>query len=152
MTGAVLAIDVRGRAGQSLRETWAGGPVNLMGLAVAGFPNLFTVTGPGSPSVLTNVIRAIEQHVDWLVRMFGDLRRDGVAVIEARAPAQAEWVAHVNEVADRTLFTKTPSWYCGSDIPGKPKVFMPYAGGLPAYREAAERVARNGYEGFALTR
>lgn len=151
MTGAFLAVDVTGRNGLTNRRAWAEGPVNLLGLMIAGFPNLFTVTGPGSPSVLTNVIRSIEYHVDWLTRCFTDLRAQGVGVIEATPQAQADWVAHVNEVANRTLFTKTPSWYCGADIPGKPKVFMPYAGGLPAYRDKAEAMARAGYAGFALT-
>ncbi|MEZ5729543.1 MAG: NAD(P)/FAD-dependent oxidoreductase [Burkholderiaceae bacterium] len=152
MTGAFLAVDIEGRDGLTNHQAWADGPRNLLGLMVAGFPNLFTVTGPGSPSVLTNVIRAIEHHVDWLTRCFKDLRDQGVEVIEATAAAQDAWVAHVNELAERTLFVKTPSWYLGSDIPGKPKVFMPYAGGLPLYREKADAIARNGYEGFVLSR
>ena len=144
MTGAFLSVDVRGRDGVTNQDAWRGGPVNLLGLMISGFPNLFTVTGPGSPSVLTNVIRSIEYHVDWITRCFEDMREQGYGVIEATPKAQADWVAHVNEVADATLFTRTPSWYCGADIPGKPKVFMPYAGGLPNYRDKAEHVAAHG--------
>jgi cyclohexanone monooxygenase len=150
MTGAFLAVDVRGRDGLSNRDAWAEGPRSYLGLMVAGFPNLFTVTGPGSPSVLTNVIRSIEHHVDWLTRCFEDLRARDVETIEASAEAQAAWVAHVNDLAHQTLFVKSPSWYCGSDIPGKPKVFTPYAGGLPAYREKADAIAANDYEGFEM--
>lgn len=152
MTGALLAVDVVGRDGLTAKEAWENGPRNLLGLMIAGFPNMFTVTGPGSPSVLANVIRAIEHHVDWLSNCFDYLRRENIACIEADAQAQDAWVQHVNQLADRTLFPRTPSWYIGADIPGKPKVFMPYAGGLPAYRVHADRVARNGYEGFRLTR
>lgn len=151
MTGALLAVDVVGRDGSRVKEAWENGPRNLLGLMIAGFPNMFTVTGPGSPSVLANVIRAIEHHVEWLSNCFDYLRRENIACIEADAQAQDAWVQHVNQLADRTLFPRTPSWYIGADIPGKPKVFMPYAGGLPAYREHADRVARNGYEGFRLT-
>ena len=152
MTGALLAVDVIGRNGLAAKTAWENGPRNLLGLMIAGFPNMFTVTGPGSPSVLANVIRAIEHHVDWLSNCFEYLRRENIACIEADEHAQDAWVQHVNQLADRTLFPRTPSWYIGADIPGKPKVFMPYAGGLPAYREHADRVARNGYEGFRLTR
>ena len=152
MTGAFLAVEVTGREGLTNAQAWAEGPVNLLGLMVAGFPNLFTVTGPGSPSVLTNVIRSIEHHVDWLTRCFEDLRAQGIGVIEATPEAQADWVAHNNAISAGTLFTRTPSWYCGADIPGKPKVFMPYAGGLPAYRQKADGMAANGYAGFALTK
>lgn len=150
MTGAFLSVDVIGKDGLTNQQAWADGPKNMLGLMIAGFPNLFTVTGPGSPSVLTNVIRSIEYHVDWLTRCFIDLRTARIAEIEPTAAAQSAWVGHVNAVADKTLFTKTPSWYCGADIPGKPKVFMPYAGGLPAYRDKAEAVATNGYQGFHL--
>ncbi|MBX3526580.1 MAG: NAD(P)/FAD-dependent oxidoreductase [Rhodoblastus sp.] len=152
MTGALLAVDVVGRDGLTAKTAWENGPRNLLGLMIAGFPNMFTVTGPGSPSVLANVIRAIEHHVDWLSNCFDYLRRENIACIEADEHAQDAWVQHVNQLADRTLFPRTPSWYIGADIPGKPKVFMPYAGGLPAYREHADRVAQNGYEGFRLTR
>jgi len=148
LTGGFLAVDVTGRDGLTNQEAWADGPATLLGLMISGFPNLFMMAGPGSPSVLTNVIRSIEYHVDWLTRCFEDLRAAGLAVIEPSEEAQADWVSHVNDVASKTLFTKTPSWYCGSDIPGKPKLFMPYAGGLPAYREKAEEAALHGYRGF----
>ena len=152
MTGALLAVDIVGRDGLTAKKAWENGPRNLLGLMIAGFPNMFTVTGPGSPSVLANVIRAIEHHVDWLSNCFDYLRRENIACIEANEKAQDAWVQHVNQLADRTLFPRTQSWYLGSDIAGKPKVFMPYAGGLPAYREHADRVARDGYAGFRLTR
>ncbi len=151
MTGALLAVDITGRDGLKADDVWANGPRNYLGLAIAGFPNMFMVTGPGSPSVLTNVIRAIEHHVDWLTDCFETMRDNDIATIEATTEAQDGWVEHVNELADRTLYPRTPSWYLGSDIPGKPKVFMPYAGGLPAYREEADGVALRGYEGFTLT-
>lgn len=151
MTGAFLAVDIHGRDGVTNREAWAAGPVNLLGLMVAGFPNLFVMTGPGSPSVMTNVIRAIEHHVDWITRCLEDLRDRGIAEIEAGAQAQRDWVRHVNEVADATLMTRTASWYLGADIPGKPKVFMPYLGGLPVYRAKADGMQANNYQGFVLT-
>jgi len=150
MTGAFLSIDVKGRGGLTNHEAWAGGPETYLGLTVAGFPNLFLMTGPGSPSVLSNVIRSIEQHVDWVTKCLIDLRKQGVATIEATPQAQENWVTHVNEVAQATLYVKTSSWYSGADIPGKPKVFAPYAGGLPQYRDKVEGVAREGYVGFSL--
>ena len=150
MTGSLLKIDIRGRAGEPLRQAWEAGPRSYLGLMVAGFPNLFTVTGPGSPSVLANMIFAIEQHVDWIAECLRSLGERGVTSIEAEPEAQDEWVAHVNEVADRTLFPQANSWYVGANIPGKPRVFMPYAGGVVPYRRKCEEVAANGYEGFLL--
>jgi cyclohexanone monooxygenase len=150
MTGSLLKIDVRGRADLSLNAAWEAGPRSYLGLMVAGFPNLFTVTGPGSPSVLANMIFAIEQHVDWIAQCLSSLRERGVNSIEAEYDAQDQWVAHVNEVADRTLFPQANSWYVGANIPGKPRVFMPYAGGVVPYRRKCEEVAANGYQGFQL--
>jgi cation diffusion facilitator CzcD-associated flavoprotein CzcO len=150
MTGALLAIDVRGRGGQSLRDAWATGPRTYLGLSVAGFPNLFTITGPGSPSVLSNMIVSIEQHVDWIADCLAWLREQGRDTIEATVEAQDAWVAHVNEVADRTLYPRANSWYLGANVPGKPRVFMPYVGGVGAYAEKCRAVAANGYGGFAL--
>ncbi len=150
MTGSLLKIDIRGRAGEPLRQAWEAGPRSYLGLMVAGFPNLFTVTGPGSPSVLANMIFAIEQHVDWIAECLRSLRERGADSIEAQPEAQDQWVAHVNEVADRTLFPQANSWYVGANIPGKPRVFMPYAGGVVPYRRKCEEVAANGYEGFLL--
>lgn len=152
ITGALIAIDVRGRDGLSLRERWAAGPRAYLGVAVAGFPNLFTITGPGSPSVLGNVIVSIEQHVDWISNCIAYMRRAGLDRIEAQEPAQDAWVEHVAEVASKTLFVAAKSWFLGANIEGKPRVFMPYAGGVPAYRRRCEEVAERGYEGFTLNR
>jgi cyclohexanone monooxygenase len=150
MTGALLAIDIRGREGRSLREAWGEGPRTYLGLAIAGFPNLFTITGPGSPSVLSNMIVSIEQHVDWIADCVTYLRAHGCATIEATPGAQAGWVAHVNEVGHTTLYPRAASWYMGANVPGKPRVFMPYIGGVGAYRQTCDAVAAGGYEGFTL--
>ena len=150
MTGALKSIDVRGRGGQSLRDKWDHGPRTYLGLAIAGFPNMFILAGPGSPSVLANMVHAIELHVDWVTRLLQDLRMHGQSVVEAGQKAEDEWVAHVNEVADRTLYPIANSWYMGSNMPGKPRVFMPYVGGVPAYRKIVNEVVRKGYEGFTL--
>jgi cyclohexanone monooxygenase len=148
MTGALLAIDVRGRDGVTLHEAWADGPKALLGLAVAGFPNLFTVTGPGSPSALSNVIVSIEQHVDWIADCIAWLDAQGMTRIEADEDAQEAWVAHVGEVAAGTLFPRAASWYVGANIPGKPRVFMPYVGGVGPYRQRCDEIAAAGYTGF----
>jgi cyclohexanone monooxygenase len=150
MTGALMALDIRGVNGARLRETWAEGPRTYLGLGVAGFPNLFTITGPGSPSVLTNMLPTIEQHVEWIADCLAFLRARGFDRIEATAEAEAAWVAHVNEIADRTLFPTCNSWYLGANVPGKPRVFMPYIG-FPPYVAKCNEVAANGYEGFALS-
>ena len=150
MTGALLAMDIRGRAGLSLRDKWAGGPRNYLGLMVAGFPNLFTVTGPGSPSVLVNMVIGIEQHVDWITDCIRHLDQSGAATIEADEAAEDRWVDHVNAEADLTLFPRAASWYVGANIPGKPRVFMPYVGGIGRYRKKCDEVAANGYEGFRI--
>jgi cation diffusion facilitator CzcD-associated flavoprotein CzcO len=151
MTGALLQIDIRGRSGASLADKWAAGPRTYLGLAIAGFPNLFTITGPGSPSVLTNMLPSIEQHVNWIADCLGHLRDRGAARIEASVDAEDAWVSHVNELADASLRSTTDSWYVGANIPGKPRVFMPYIGGFPTYVKTCEEVAANGYEGFAVS-
>ena len=151
MTGALLEIDVRGRDGRPLKEKWSEGPRTYLGLATAGFPNLFIVTGPGSPSVLSNMVLSIEQHVDWIADCIGYLREHGVATIEATPDAEDGWVAHVGEVAEATLFPRANSWYVGANIPGKPRVFMPYLGGVGTYRAHCDGVAANGYEGFSVS-
>ncbi|WP_432482646.1 flavin-containing monooxygenase [Kineococcus esterisolvens] len=148
MTGALMAIDIRGRDGRSLRQAWSAGPKTYLGLAVAGFPGLFTVTGPGSPSVLSNMVVSIEQHVEWIADAISWSRERGTEVFEATQEAQEAWVEHVNAVADSTLFTEANSWYLGANVPGKPRVFMPYAGGVGAYRQKCDEVAAAGYEGF----
>ena len=149
MTGAVLGIDIRGRGGTALRDKWDAGPRTYLGLCTVGFPNLFLVTGPGSPSVLTNMIVSIEQHVDWITACLTDLRREGRATIEATPQAEDAWVEHVNAVAGLTLYPTCNSWYLGKNIPGKPQVFMPLIG-FPPYAEKCAQVAADGYEGFKL--
>lgn len=150
MTGTLTRIDIRGRGGRSLADKWADGPHTYLGLTVAGFPNLFTITGPGSPSVLTNMIMSIEQHVEWIADCIAWLGERQLATIEASEEAETEWVAHVAEVAEPTLFPQADSWYMGANVPGKPRVFLPYVGGFPAYVEACNDVVANGYRGFAL--
>lgn len=151
MTGTLLAMDIRGSGGRTLAEAWEAGPVTYLGLMVAGFPNLFTVTGPGSPSVLSNMIVSIEQHVEWITDAMAYLRRQGLTRIEATEQAQEDWVRHANEVAHRTLYPQANSWYMGVNIPGKPQVFMPYIGGVGTYRQICDEVAAEGYRGFALS-
>ena len=151
MTGSLLKIDIRGRAGRTIAEKWAAGPRTYLGLMTAGFPNLFLITGPGSPSVLSNMIVSIEQHVDWVAGCIEGLLADGVDAIEATGEAEDDWVAHVNEVAYRTLYPAANSWYMGANIPGKPRIFMPYIGGVGAYREKCDEVAAQSYVGFRRT-
>ena len=147
--GAIKAIDIHGRDGISLRKEWEMGPRCYLGLAVSGFPNLFTVTGPGSPSVLSNVVISIEQHVEWIVRCLSDMRERGAATIEADADAEQAWMEHSNEVAHMTLFPRADSWYKGRTRDGR-EVFMPYVGGVGTYRAKCDEIAEAGYQGFAL--
>ncbi|WP_457255096.1 flavin-containing monooxygenase [Pedococcus sp. P5_B7] len=149
LTGALTQINIQGRNGAKLVDAWRDGPMNYLGLMVSGFPNMFIVTGPGSPSVLTNMAVSIEQHVDWIVRCIDDLVKNDYATIEAEPSSQAEWVEHVNEVADRTIYVHAASWYNGGNIPGKPRVFLPYAGGIGPYRVLCDEVAAEGYRGFS---
>ncbi len=151
MTGTLLNIDIRGRDGWSLRDKWAEGPRAYLGIAMAGFPNLFAITGPGSPSVLSNMIVSIEQHVDWVADCLAYLRDHGQASIEADINAEDRWVAHVNELGHTTLYPQANSWYMGANIPGKPRIFMPYIGGVGTYRQKCDEVAAEGYTGFHLT-
>ncbi len=150
MTGALKRIDIRGRDGLPLRDAWEAGPRSYLGLAVNGFPNLFTITGPGSPSVLTNMMPSIEQHVEWVSDCIEALRGRGATVIEAERAAQDGWVGHVNDLADASLRSTCSSWYVGANIAGKPRVFMPYIGGYPAYAARCAEIAAAGYEGFAI--
>lgn len=152
VTGSVERLGVRGRGGVALKEKWAGGPATYLGLMISGFPNLFLVTGPGSPSVLTNVVVSIEQHVDWIARCLERMQQQGVDRVEPEARAEQEWVAHVNEVAAGTLFPSTKSWYMGANIPGKPRVFLPYVGGFGNYTRLCEKVIAEGYPGFRFSR
>lgn len=150
MTGALHAIDIRGRSGLSLVEKWRAGPITYLGLGSAGFPNLFTITGPGSPSVLVNMVTAIEQHVDWIAGCLDFMADRGLATIEATPESERAWVDHVNAVADETLYPTCNSWYLGANVPGKPRVFMPHVG-FPAYEAKCNEVAANDYEGFTFT-
>jgi cyclohexanone monooxygenase len=150
MTGALLRIDITGRGGVKLRERWAEGPKTYLGMAVAGFPNMFLITGPGSPSVFTNMVTSIEQHVDWIADCMAHVLAKGGTAVEAEEEAQEKWVAHVNELASKTIFPTANSWYMGANIPGKPRVFMPYLGGAATYSATCERVAQSGYEGFRI--
>jgi cyclohexanone monooxygenase len=150
MTGTLLKIDIQGRGGLHLREKWVDGPRTYLGLCLAGFPNLFTITGPGSPSVLTNMLMSIEQHVDWIVDCVEYLRDRNIAEIEPTLEAENEWVTHNNEVASDHIRNSCSSWYIGGNIEGKPRLFMPYVGGFPNYVEKCRNIADKGYEGFVL--
>lgn len=150
MTGAISKIDIVGRRGLNLKEKWLNGPNTLLGLMTAGFPNLFIVTGPGSPSVLTNMIPSIEDNVQWIADCISHISEEGADFIEATGPAEETWMGEVRKAAEGTLFVQAKSWYLGVNIPGKPAVFMPYAGGMPAYQRICEEVAADGYRGFAI--
>jgi cation diffusion facilitator CzcD-associated flavoprotein CzcO len=150
MTGTMMRLDLRGRGGLPIRDKWRAGPLNYLGLTIAGFPNLFNIAGPGSTSAFTNVIVAIEQHVDWIADCVAHLDAQGLHSIEATEQAEAAWAEHVNAAARRTVFLSCNSWYLGANIPGKPRMFMPLAGGFPQYAERCAEMARKGYEGFVL--
>jgi cyclohexanone monooxygenase len=150
MTGALAAIDIRGRDGITLSDRWKAGPRSYLGIAVADFPNLFTITGPSSPSVLSNMAVSIEQHVDFVTDAVEHLRDNGYAAINPTVEAEDEWLAHVEEVGNATLYPIADSWYVGANVPGKPRVLMAYIGGVGAYRERCNQIAANGYEGFQL--
>jgi cyclohexanone monooxygenase len=150
MTGSVAKIDIRGRDGETLNHKWAAGPKTYLGLMSEGFPNLFIITGPGSPSVLSNMIVSIEQHVDWIADCLAFMRKRGLVSMEATRDAEEKWVAHVNEVAQMTVYPQANSWYMGANIPGKPRIFMPYIGGVGVYRRICDEVATAGYRGFEM--
>ena len=151
-TGSLLKPEIVGRGGQTLRDKWAAGPTSFLGIAVNGFPNMFVIVGPGSPSLLSNVLLSSEEQIDWLVALFEHCRAHGIDTVEASAKAEQDWVAHVNERARETLYLKTASYYLGAEMPGKPRVFMPYSGGVRGYRRILEKTAANGYQGFELGR
>lgn len=151
MTGALLKIDIRGTQGLKLSDKWDSGPRTYLGLQVSGFPNMFTITGPGSPSVLVNMPVAIEQHVDWIADCIEHMDNTGISRIEASEAAEDEWVEHVHDIAKTTLFYEAKSWYLGVNIPGKPQVFMPYVGGMPLYKQHCEESVRDGYKGFEMS-
>ena len=148
MTGSIFNVDIKGRDGLALKEKWNAGPKTYLGLMSASFPNLFMITGPGSPSVKSNMIMSIEQHVDLVIETLLSMRRKGLSVVEPELEAENKWVDHVQEVANKTLFPQANSWYMGANIPGKPRLFMPYIGGVGAYREICEEIVANNYKGF----
>ncbi|GAA3742309.1 cyclohexanone monooxygenase/phenylacetone monooxygenase [Spinactinospora alkalitolerans] len=151
MTGALLKIDFRGVGGVALKEKWAAGPRTYLGLSTAGFPNLFFIAGPGSPSVISNMLVSIEQHVEWVTDYIEHMFKNGLVRSEAVLEAEDAWVRHVNEVADATLYPVADSWYLGANVPGKPRVFMPYVGGVGRYRRICTEVAADDYRGFRTT-
>jgi cyclohexanone monooxygenase len=151
MTGPLLRMNITGRNGLSLKDKWEYGPRTYLGISTAGFPNLFMITGPGSPSVLASMITAIEQHVDWIADAIVYLAQSDLEVMEASPEAEDRWVDHVNAVADQTLYRFANSWYLGANIPGKPRVFMPYVGGFNVYRDKCDEVSANNYEGFTMS-
>ena len=150
MTGAIVGVDITGRDGLTLKQKWAEGPVTYLGLMTSGFPNLYMITGPGSPSVLSNMMVSIEQHVDWIADTTEHLRANDLDTIEPTELAENRWVQHSNEFADLTLMPTANSWYMGVNVPGKPQVFLPYPGGVGRYRATCDEVIDRGYLGFAL--
>jgi cyclohexanone monooxygenase len=152
VTGTLLAVDLTGVGGVELREVWADGPRTYLGIGIHGFPNLFTITGPTSPSVLSNMMVSIEQHVEWVADCLAHLREEGIAAIEPTEEAQDAWMRHAEEVGNATLYPLADSWYMGANVPGKARVFMPYIGGVGPYRAKCDEVVANGYAGFDLAR
>ncbi|MGE0419149.1 MAG: flavin-containing monooxygenase [Acetobacteraceae bacterium] len=150
MTGALTGVNIVGRNGETLAQKWEAGPRTYLGLMSAGFPNMFMITGPGSPSVLSNMMVSIEQHVEWISDCMAYLRTRQLDCIEATQQAEDAWVEHVNKAAYKTLYPQAASWYMGANIPGKPRVFMPYIGGVGTYRQECDEIAAKGYEGFRL--
>jgi cyclohexanone monooxygenase len=151
VTGPLLALNITGVGGRTLKDGWTEGPATYLGLSIAGFPNLFTVNGPGSPSVLTNMIASIEHHVDWITDCIGYMRANSLERIEATAEAQGAWTEEVRKVADKTLYPRANSWYMGANVPGKPRVFLAYVGGLDIYSARCSQVAEQDYSGFKFT-
>ena len=151
MTGPIVSVDIEGRNGVSLKQKWADGPHTYLGLTSVGFPNLFMITGPGSPSVLSNMVVSIEQHVEWVTETLERMRKDGFTTIEPTPTAEAGWGQHVNDCANITLFPQAASWYMGANVPGKPRVFLPYVGGVDNYRDTCDRVIAEGFLGFRLS-
>ena len=150
LTGAMLAIDIKGRGGRSLKDKWSGGAWSNLGLAMEGFPNMFLVASANGPSALANFFILNEQNVDWISDCIDYMRDNGLATIEATAQAEQKWMQHLSQLADTTLFPKANTWYVGANIPGKPRVFGIYVGGLNRYRDKCSDVAERGYEGFTF--
>jgi cyclohexanone monooxygenase len=151
LTGPLNRIDIRGRGDKTLKAKWTDGPRTYLGVASHGFPNMFMITGPGSPSVLGNMPTSIEQHVDWICDCITYISQADASTIEPNEQAEDNWGAHVQELAGETLFVQVDSWYLGANIPGKPRVFLPYIGGFGAYRTLCNEVAEKDYEGFSLS-
>jgi cyclohexanone monooxygenase len=151
MTGAMKDIDIRGNGGLSIRDKWKDGPNTYLGIMVSGFPNMFMITGPQSPGVKSQMIFSCEQHVDWIGDCIKYLGERQMRRIEPSRMAELNWVQHNNEVADATLYPLANSWYMGANIPGKPRVFMPYVGGVTAYKQKCDEVVAKGYEGFEMS-
>lgn len=151
-TGSILKPRIEGRNGQTLKEKWSDGPITQLGVGVAGFPNMLIVVGPGSPSLLSNVMVSIEEQIDWLADLMKAMDEKGLVEFEALPEAERAWVEHVNERARETLYMSANSYYNGAEIAGKPRVFMPYSGGIRAYRRILQNCAVEGYMGFALRR
>ncbi len=147
MTGALTSLDIVGRNGVILKDQWKEGAKSYLGLGVTNFPNLFTITGPGSPSVLSNMMPSIEQHVNWIADCIGWMSENNKSVIESTDAAEEEWMGLVNEIADMTIFTSTKSWYNGSNIEDKANAFLPFIG-VPVYTEKLEEITSNNYQGF----
>lgn len=150
MTGSLGKIDIRGRDNLALADKWSAGPRTYLGLMSGGFPNMFIITGPGSPSVLSNMVTSIEQHVEWIGQLLSDMAERGQALIEPRPEAEDVWTTHVTAVAEPTIFMQADSWYLGANVPGKPRVFMPYVGGVGTYRAICDALAADGYPGFVI--
>ena len=151
MTGSLLKLNIVGKNNLSLKDYWSNGPTNYLGLQMPGFPNLFTITGPGSPSVLSNMPRSIELHVEWIGECINFIKKNKYKSIETTEKFSQSWIKEVNNAANSTLLPKAKhSWYLGANIPGKPRVFMPYVGGLNKYRKICEDVVKKNYEGFVL--
>ena len=149
-TGSLLKPEIVGRRGITLREKWAAGPVTQLGVAVSDFPNMLIVVGPGSPSLLSNVMVSTEEQIDWLAELLRTMDANQLVEFEADAAAEQSWVAHVNERAKETLYLSADSYYNGAEVAGKPRVFMPYSGGVRGYRRILRQCAQEGYTGFAL--
>ena len=151
VTGPLIALGITGIGGRTLKDEWSQGPQSYLGLMISGFPNLFTVNGPSSPSVLTNMLQSIEHHVDWIVDCIGYMGKNGLVRIDADQDAQVDWAHEVAAMAEKTLYTKADSWYMGANVPGKPRVFLMYIGGLDRYVERCEKIVSEGYSGFRFS-
>ena len=150
LSGALVAVDIEGRDGLTLKQKWEAGTRTYLGIMVNGFPNFYTITGPQSPSVFSNMMISIEQHVDWIADLLVHMRDNGKAVVDATKEAEDFWCAHNEEAGSYTLYPQANSWYMGSNVPGKPRVLMPYIGGVGVYRQECDEIAADDYRGFVM--